>query len=99
MNSEILERKRRVYELTGDFSSAATSAMVALNTPPLTDDARALVLECQAVSRAYGEALDELLAALDEQGPDPEEKARMVRLKELLGRELGLLAAHPALNA
>lgn len=98
MNDEILDLKMRVYQLTGDFSRVATSAVVALNTPPLTDETLRLVRECQAVGRAYGEALDALLAALREEGLDPEEVARATQLKELLGRELRLVSGHPALR-
>lgn len=98
MNEKILDLKMRVYQLTGDFSRAATSAVVALNTPPLTEETLGLVRECRAVGRGYGEALDALLAALREEGLDPEEVARATQLKELLGRELGLVNEHPALR-
>lgn len=98
MGETILDLKRRVYQLTSDFSGAATGAMIALNTPPLTDETLALVRECREVGRDYRGALDELLGALRRsQDADRGEVERIERLRELLERELSLIASHPAL--
>ena len=100
MGETILDLKQRVYQLTSDFSGAATSAKVALNTPPLTGETLALVRVCREVGRDYRAALDELLGALRRsQDADRGEGERVERLRELLERELSLIASHPALRA
>lgn len=99
MKNEILDLKQRVYQLTSDFSSALTEAMIALNTPPLTTETLALVRECRAVGRDYDGALDRLLAALRAEGEDPGQVERTERLRGLLARELSILGSHPALRA
>jgi len=98
MDDATLELKRRVYQFTGDFSRAATDAMVALNTPPLKEETLALVDRCREVGRDYEAALEELLAALRAGGGDSDEVARTERLLELLTRELFILGSHPALR-
>ncbi len=70
-----------------------------MGTPPLTGETLALVRECRAVGRDYEGALDRLLAALREEGDDTGQAERTERLRELLTRELSILASHPALRA
>lgn len=80
MGEGILELKRRVYQLTGEFGDAFTAAAVALNTPPVTGRTLELVRECEAIGEVYEAVLDSLAAASRREG-DVEEASRMESLR------------------
>lgn len=99
MDNDLLSLKRRVYQLTGDFSGAATDAFVALNSHEPSDQVRPLVERCVSLGEIYEEALGRLLTALRAAPAEDRtgETERVENLRAALKRELELILTHPRL--
>ncbi|HEX8889309.1 MAG TPA: hypothetical protein VF779_09025 [Pyrinomonadaceae bacterium] len=93
---EHLAQRQETFQLATDFTRVLAQAYEAINAgkPPAEMDAR--TREALSVGENYGAALDKLLSLLEnEPGDNSEEIARVLRFKELLGKELELLRARP----
>ena len=99
MNNDPLNLKQQVYQLTGDFSGAATEAFVALNSHEPADQVRPLVERCVSLGEIYGAALARLLAALRAAPAEDRagESERGENLRTQLRREPDLILTHPRL--
>ena len=99
VGGDLLNLKREVYQLTGDFSSASTEAFVALNSHEPLDQVQPLVEHCVSLGALYEEALDRLLSALRAAPAEDQtgETERIENLRVQLKRELDLILTHPRL--
>jgi hypothetical protein len=99
MDDDLLNLKQEVYQLTGDFSNAATEAFVALNSHEPAERVRPLVERCLSLGEVYEAALARLFSAL-RAAPAEEhtgEAGRVENLRSLLRREIDLILTHPRL--
>lgn len=97
MNSEEhLARRQQVYQLASDFTRTLAQAYEAINSGKPPDEMDALSREAFFVGEQYRSALDELLSLLEEEpGNNREEIERVIKFKELLSKEQGLLKFRP----
>jgi hypothetical protein len=93
---ELLAQRQQTFQLSTDFNRALAAAYQAINTGRPSPERDALAGEALSVGESYGAALDKLLALLEkEQGNYQDEIERVLRFKELLQKEEGLLKQRP----